>query len=211
MVPKAGLEPARGNPHYALNVACLPIPPLRHGTGRRPRPEKVYKYPEHGRFCQDGRRRTPAGAGHRLPARKDGDGLIGTVDSGPRPQSAPVRAATASAGGSTAPPPRPVCARPWPEPARRWARRSPRATSPRPASACSDPSQRSPPAGLLPAASRCPTCRETGITWIPGRAACYLAASRTAEPAGDLALASGPFGLLQPCLSIRCRAASSAY
>ncbi len=24
LVPKTGLEPARGYPHYALNVACLP-------------------------------------------------------------------------------------------------------------------------------------------------------------------------------------------
>ena len=31
MVPKAGLEPARAYAHYALNVARLPIPPLRHG------------------------------------------------------------------------------------------------------------------------------------------------------------------------------------
>ena len=29
MVPKGGLEPPRGNPHYALNVARLPVPPLR--------------------------------------------------------------------------------------------------------------------------------------------------------------------------------------
>ena len=28
-VPKEGFEPSRGNPHYALNVARLPIPPLR--------------------------------------------------------------------------------------------------------------------------------------------------------------------------------------
>lgn len=28
-VPKVGLEPTWGNPHYALNVARLPIPPLR--------------------------------------------------------------------------------------------------------------------------------------------------------------------------------------
>ena len=29
LVPKGGLEPPRGNPHYALNVARLPVPPLR--------------------------------------------------------------------------------------------------------------------------------------------------------------------------------------
>ena len=28
-VPKVGVEPTRGNPHYALNVARLPVPPLR--------------------------------------------------------------------------------------------------------------------------------------------------------------------------------------
>jgi hypothetical protein len=28
-VPKEGFEPSRGNSHYALNVARLPIPPLR--------------------------------------------------------------------------------------------------------------------------------------------------------------------------------------
>ena len=28
-MPKVGLEPTWGNPHYALNVARLPIPPLR--------------------------------------------------------------------------------------------------------------------------------------------------------------------------------------
>ena len=37
LVPKEGLEPSRGKPHYALNVARLPIPPLR--------PER-YKYTE---------------------------------------------------------------------------------------------------------------------------------------------------------------------
>ncbi len=31
MVPKEGLEPSRAYTHYALNVARLPIPPLRHG------------------------------------------------------------------------------------------------------------------------------------------------------------------------------------
>jgi hypothetical protein len=30
MVPKEGFEPSRPNGHYALNVARLPIPPLRH-------------------------------------------------------------------------------------------------------------------------------------------------------------------------------------
>ena len=29
MVPKAGFEPARALAHYALNVARLPVPPLR--------------------------------------------------------------------------------------------------------------------------------------------------------------------------------------
>jgi hypothetical protein len=28
-VPKEGFEPSRANAHYALNVARLPIPPLR--------------------------------------------------------------------------------------------------------------------------------------------------------------------------------------
>ena len=28
-VPKVGVEPTRGLPHYALNVARLPVPPLR--------------------------------------------------------------------------------------------------------------------------------------------------------------------------------------
>ncbi len=28
-MPKGGLEPPRGNPHKTLNLACLPIPPLR--------------------------------------------------------------------------------------------------------------------------------------------------------------------------------------
>ena len=27
MVPGAGLEPARGNPHKILSLECLPIPP----------------------------------------------------------------------------------------------------------------------------------------------------------------------------------------
>ncbi len=30
LVPKRGLEPPRGYPHYPLKVACLPISPLRH-------------------------------------------------------------------------------------------------------------------------------------------------------------------------------------
>src|SRR5947209_3257055 len=30
MVPKEGFEPSRPYGHYALNVARLPIPPLRH-------------------------------------------------------------------------------------------------------------------------------------------------------------------------------------
>src|SRR5439155_892045 len=34
VVPKARLELARGYPHYALNVARLPIPPLRHMLSR---------------------------------------------------------------------------------------------------------------------------------------------------------------------------------
>ena len=29
LVPKRGLEPPRGFPHYPLKIACLPIPPLR--------------------------------------------------------------------------------------------------------------------------------------------------------------------------------------
>jgi proline dehydrogenase len=29
MVPKGGFEPPRAHAHYALNVACLPVPPLR--------------------------------------------------------------------------------------------------------------------------------------------------------------------------------------
>ena len=29
LVPKRGLEPPRGFPHYPLKVACLPISPLR--------------------------------------------------------------------------------------------------------------------------------------------------------------------------------------
>src|SRR5207249_652560 len=29
LVPKRGLEPPRGCPHQTLNLACLPIPPLR--------------------------------------------------------------------------------------------------------------------------------------------------------------------------------------
>ena len=30
-MPEEGFEPSRGCPHYALNVARLPIPPLRLG------------------------------------------------------------------------------------------------------------------------------------------------------------------------------------
>gem|GEM_PF-4613624 len=33
VVPKVRLELTRGYPHYALNVARLPIPPLRQVTG----------------------------------------------------------------------------------------------------------------------------------------------------------------------------------
>ena len=29
-MPKVGVEPTRANAHYALNVARLPVPPLRH-------------------------------------------------------------------------------------------------------------------------------------------------------------------------------------
>jgi len=29
IVPKAGIEPARGFPHSPLKTACLPVPPLR--------------------------------------------------------------------------------------------------------------------------------------------------------------------------------------
>lgn len=32
-VPKVGVEPTRAFAHYALNVARLPIPPLRHSFG----------------------------------------------------------------------------------------------------------------------------------------------------------------------------------
>ena len=32
MVPKGGLEPPRAYAHNALNVACLPIPPLWRGV-----------------------------------------------------------------------------------------------------------------------------------------------------------------------------------
>src|SRR6516225_4194765 len=35
MVPKTGLEPAHGCPHKNLNLACLPIPPLRHSRRSR--------------------------------------------------------------------------------------------------------------------------------------------------------------------------------
>ena len=30
MVPKGGFEPPRGCPHQTLNLARLPVPPLRH-------------------------------------------------------------------------------------------------------------------------------------------------------------------------------------
>ena len=36
MVPKRGLEPPRGFPHYPLKIACLPIPPLRQGMRTLP-------------------------------------------------------------------------------------------------------------------------------------------------------------------------------
>jgi hypothetical protein len=32
-VPKRGFEPRRGNPHWTLNPARLPVPPLRPDTG----------------------------------------------------------------------------------------------------------------------------------------------------------------------------------
>src|SRR6266850_4694796 len=34
VVPKRGLEPPRGCPHQTLNLACLPIPPLRRTPER---------------------------------------------------------------------------------------------------------------------------------------------------------------------------------
>src|SRR5438128_3360011 len=37
VVPKRGLEPPRGCPHQTLNLACLPIPPLRHDASEKPR------------------------------------------------------------------------------------------------------------------------------------------------------------------------------
>ncbi len=51
-VPKRGLEPRREYSHYALNVARLPIPPLRPGgarqvyenAGRRPMPRRQHPY-----------------------------------------------------------------------------------------------------------------------------------------------------------------------
>jgi hypothetical protein len=33
MVPKVGVEPTWAEAHYALNVARLPVPPLRQGCG----------------------------------------------------------------------------------------------------------------------------------------------------------------------------------
>ena len=33
LVPKRGLEPPRAYAHYPLKVACLPISPLRQGSG----------------------------------------------------------------------------------------------------------------------------------------------------------------------------------
>jgi hypothetical protein len=38
VVPKGGLEPPRAYAHNALNVACLPIPPLWRGSPRRDLP-----------------------------------------------------------------------------------------------------------------------------------------------------------------------------
>ena len=32
MMPKVGVEPTRANAHYALNVARLPVPPLRRAV-----------------------------------------------------------------------------------------------------------------------------------------------------------------------------------
>ena len=40
LVPKGRLELPRGNPHYALNVARLPVPPLRQRPCSRPFPQK---------------------------------------------------------------------------------------------------------------------------------------------------------------------------
>src|SRR5947209_11484278 len=37
VVPKRGLEPPRGCPHQTLNLACLPIPPLRRDARRKSR------------------------------------------------------------------------------------------------------------------------------------------------------------------------------
>ena len=31
MVPKVGFEPTQASAYGALNTACLPVPPLRHG------------------------------------------------------------------------------------------------------------------------------------------------------------------------------------
>ena len=35
-MPKVGVEPTRAYAHYALNVARLPIPPLRHAQNILP-------------------------------------------------------------------------------------------------------------------------------------------------------------------------------
>lgn len=34
LVPQEGLEPTRANAHYALNVARLPVPPLRRDVNQ---------------------------------------------------------------------------------------------------------------------------------------------------------------------------------
>jgi hypothetical protein len=46
MVPQEGLEPPRANAHYALNVARLPIPPLRQAF------HKLKNYIMGGIACQ---------------------------------------------------------------------------------------------------------------------------------------------------------------
>src|SRR5712692_9464478 len=48
MVPKRGLEPPRPDGHYTLNVARLPIPPLRQ-VWPSPRPEE--RQGKRNRFC----------------------------------------------------------------------------------------------------------------------------------------------------------------
>ena len=45
MVPKVRLELTRGYPHYALNVARLPIPPLRLGSILAPDERSRYLRP----------------------------------------------------------------------------------------------------------------------------------------------------------------------